>query len=51
LIVLNATFSNISWRLALVMEEAAVPWENHRPTTSTLFCNLQSRVRTSPYWW
>jgi hypothetical protein len=30
----NATFSNISaisWRPALVVEEAGVPGENHRP--------------------
>ena len=33
-LVFNATFSNISaisWRLALVVEEAGVPGENHRP--------------------
>ena len=59
----NATFSNISaisWRPVLVVEEAGVPRENHRPWTSktgklyhlrlriecTLFCNLQSRART-----
>jgi hypothetical protein len=33
----NATFSNISaisWRPVLVVEEAGVPGENHRPWTS-----------------
>jgi hypothetical protein len=33
-IVFNATFSNISaisWRPVLVVEEARVPEENHRP--------------------
>jgi hypothetical protein len=33
-IVFNATFSNISaisWRPVLVVEEAGVPEENHRP--------------------
>jgi hypothetical protein len=33
----NATFSNISaisWRPALVVEEAGVPGENHRPWAS-----------------
>jgi hypothetical protein len=37
LFVLNATFSNISaisWRPVLVMEEAGVPGENHRPWAS-----------------
>ena len=36
-IVLNATVSNISalsWRPVLVVEEAGVPGENHRPWTS-----------------
>ena len=57
----NATFSNISaisWQPVLVVEEAGVPGENHRPWASdwlTLslaaasrlhpFCNLQSRAR------
>ena len=56
-----ATFSNtsaISWQPVLVVEEAGVPGENHRPWASnwlTLslaaasrvhpFCNLQSWVR------
>ena len=37
LFVLNATFSNISaisWRPVLVVEEAGVPGENHRPWAS-----------------
>ena len=36
-IVFNATFNNISailWRLVLVVEEAGVPGENHRPWAS-----------------
>jgi hypothetical protein len=36
-IVLNVTFSNISaisWRQVLVVEEARVPGENHRPWAS-----------------
>jgi hypothetical protein len=36
-IVFNATFSNISaisWRPVLVVEEARVPGENHRPWAS-----------------
>jgi hypothetical protein len=35
--VFNATFSNIStrsWRPVLVVEEAVVPGENHRPWAS-----------------
>jgi hypothetical protein len=57
----NATFSNISaisWRPVLVVEEAGVPGENHRPTGKlyhlrlrvecTLVCNLQSRARNRP---
>jgi hypothetical protein len=35
--VFNATFSNISaisWQQVLVMEEAGVPGENHRPWAS-----------------
>ena len=58
----NATFNNISaisWRPVLVVKEAGVPGENHRPWQATgkryhlrlrvectLFCNLQSRART-----
>jgi hypothetical protein len=61
-LVFNATFSNISaisWRPVLVVEEAGVPGENHRPWASnwsTLslaaasrvhpFCNLQSQAGT-----
>ena len=63
-LVFNSTFSNISatsWRPVLVVEEAGIPGENHRPchdgqatgklcqlrlrVECTLFCNLQSRVR------
>jgi hypothetical protein len=36
-IVLNATFCNISaisWRSVLVVEEARIPGENHRPWSS-----------------
>jgi hypothetical protein len=60
--VLYATFSNISaisWRSVLVVEEAGIPGENHRPWASnwqTLslaaesrvhpFCDLQSRAQT-----
>jgi hypothetical protein len=58
--VFNATFSNISaitWRSVLVVDEAGVPGENYRQPTGkryhlrlrvecTLFCNLQSRLRT-----
>jgi len=62
MLVFNTTFSNISaisWRSVLVVEEAGVPGENHRPWASNwytlslaaasrvhLFCNLQSWVRT-----
>jgi hypothetical protein len=37
ILVFNTTFSNISgisWRPVLVVEEAGVPGENHRPWTS-----------------
>ena len=63
ILVRSATFSNISamvWRLVLVVEEAGIHAENHRPWASnwkTLsfaaasrvhpFCNLQSRVTRS----
>ena len=56
---LSAIFSAIPWRPVLVMEEAGVPEENHRPWASnwyTLslgdasrvhpFCDLQSRARS-----
>ena len=62
MLVFNPTYSNISaiaWLPVLVMEEAGVPGESHRPRASnwyTLslaaasrvhpFCTLQSRVRT-----
>ena len=56
----NATFSNIlaiSWRPDLVVEEAGVPGENHRPWTcnfitcdcrssAPFFVIAQSRART-----
>ena len=48
--VFNATFRNISaisWRPVLVVEEAGVPSENHRPWTSnweTLSLAAASRV-------
>jgi hypothetical protein len=38
--VFNATFSNISaisWRTVLVVEEAGVPEENHRPRASNWY--------------
>jgi hypothetical protein len=37
LVVFNATFNNmsvISWRSVLLVEEAGVPGENHRPVAS-----------------
>jgi hypothetical protein len=40
--VFSATFSNISaisWRLVLVVEEAEVPGENHRPWASKWYNN------------
>ena len=46
-IVLNATFSNISWRPVLVVAEAGVPGENHLPWASnwqTLSLAAASRV-------
>ena len=39
ILVINATFINISaisWRPVLVVEEAGVPGENHRPWASNL---------------
>jgi hypothetical protein len=51
--VLNATVSNISaisWRPVLVVEEAGVPSENHRPWTSNCsFHHLQQRVECTFY--
>ena len=41
----NATFSNISaisWRPVLVVEEARVPGENHRPWASNLRLRVES---------
>jgi len=62
ILVINATFINISvlsWRPVLVVEEAGVPGESHRPWARTgklyhlrlrveciLFCNLRSRAPT-----
>ena len=58
LMVLNANFNNISpisWRSALLVKEARIPGENHRPVPShwqTLLHNVVSskprhkRVRT-----
>ena len=51
-LVFNATFSNISaisWRPVLMVEEAGVPGENHRPWTSncsTLSLAAASRVHS-----
>jgi hypothetical protein len=45
-IVFNATFSNISaisWRPVLVMEEAGVPGENHRPWATGKLYHLRLR--------
>jgi len=46
--VFNATFSNISaisWRPVLVVEEAGVPGENHRPWQATAkFYHLRLQV-------
>jgi len=53
--VFNATFSNISaisWRSLLVVEEAGVPGENHRPWASnwsTLSIVAASRVHPFLY--
>jgi hypothetical protein len=55
LYVLNATFNNISaisWQSVLVVEEAGVPGENHRPWASnwqTLSLVAASRVRLVTY--
>jgi hypothetical protein len=61
----NATFSNnsaISWRPVLVVEEAGVPGENHRPWASRNFitCGCESSApffviykagrEPMPYW-
>jgi hypothetical protein len=41
--VFNATFNNISvisWRSVLLLEEAGVPGENHRPVASHKFYHI-----------
>jgi len=64
--VLSATFSNISaisWRPVLVVEEAGVPGENHRPRASYwqtlslaaairlhLFVIYKAGREPTPYW-
>ena len=57
---LNATFSNmwaISWWLVLVLEEARVPGENHRPwasnwvTLSLAAVIYKASGKPMPYWW
>jgi hypothetical protein len=54
--VFNATFSNISaisWRPVLVVEEAWVPVENHRPWTLppyTLVHDVLFRIHIGPGW-
>jgi hypothetical protein len=51
--VFNATFSNISaipWRPVLVVEEAAVPGENHRPWASNYQAlSLAAASRVHPF--
>ena len=61
----NATFGNISaisWRSVLVLEEAGVPGENHRPWASNKkknvvfvwFCQIQCSVLSMycrQFWW
>jgi energy-converting hydrogenase Eha subunit E len=40
LMVFNATFNNmssISWRSVLLVEETAIPGENHRPVAEQLY--------------
>jgi hypothetical protein len=53
LFVLNATFSNISaisWRPALVVEEAGVPAENHQPWANNwLTLSLAAGSESTPY--
>ena len=50
---LNATFSNISaisWRPVLVVEEAGVPGENHRPWASNWYTlTLAAASRVHPF--
>jgi hypothetical protein len=51
--VLNATFSNISaisWQPVLMVEEAAVPGENHRPWANNWKALLLAAVcRVHPF--
>jgi len=61
-LVFNATFSNISWRPVLVVEEAGVPGENHHGQATGKLYHLRLRVEctffvidkagheTTPYW-
>ena len=47
LIYFSATFSNISaisWRPVLVVEEAGVPGENHRPEHSTIKHDTETHI-------
>jgi hypothetical protein len=49
-LVFNATFSNISWRPVLVVEEAGVPGENHRPWASNWWTlSLAAASRMHPF--
>jgi hypothetical protein len=69
-LVFNVTFSNISaisWRPVLVVEEAGVPIENHRPwasncqlvnfitcgcgSSATFFVIYKAGCEPTPYWW
>jgi hypothetical protein len=64
--VFNATFNNISaistWWPVLVVEEAGVPGENHRPwAKNVITCSCESSapffviykagLEPTPYWW
>jgi hypothetical protein len=53
LLVFNATFSNISaisWQPVLVVEEAGVPGENHRPWASNwLTLSLVTASQVHPF--
>ena len=49
--MLNATFNNISfisWRSDLLVEEARVPGENHRPVASHLQTLSHNVVSSTP---
>jgi hypothetical protein len=52
-LVFNATFSNISaisWRPVLVVEEAGVPGENHRPWASNWYTlSLAAASQVHPF--